>query len=151
MNLPIQGLQKDKLIVALTTEDAVAAINLALRVRRATLTLDYPKDQNPRVMLEMPGVEPESIFQYDYRKRCCYVVPPTNRELFFLMLDIQERLEKIGCQLRLGGEKTRSGARRAILQVLVVGSRQIGLTLMDARRGHRTTRSSFQLPDGTTP
>lgn len=151
MNLPIHGLQKDKLIIALSLPEIVADINLAMKVRKLSFILDHTDKHSPKLLVEMPGVPAQAIMQFDYRKRCCYQFPPSNRELFFAVNDIKDRLDKHDARLALGGNKTHTGARRCALQVSVAGANQVALTLMEAVRGQRTVDTDFQLPDGTTP
>lgn len=144
-------LQRDKLIVALQAEEMVAAINLALRTRHATLEIDYTQDMFPRLYLERPGIKAECIMKLDPRKHCCYIIPPTNRELFVIFADITERLYKLGGRLSLTGVRPKEGPRRCLLQVYVDGATQIALTLLKTTKGHRKKDHVFQLPDGTTP
>ena len=148
---PIAGAQRDKLIIALQMEDLVGAINLAMRVRKLSFTIDYTQDHSPRLYMQMPDGPIQQIMKLDVRKHCCYISPPSNRELFFAFADITERLHKMGGRLSLTGDRPTQGPRRALLQVYVDGARKIALTLMDTTKGHRKTEFSFQLPDGSTP
>jgi hypothetical protein len=145
------GNQREKLIIALQMEEMLSAVNTALRTRRASLELDYTEDHFPRLYLARPGVAREKIMQLDPRKHACYIIPPTNRELFIIFADITERLFKLGGRLSLTGDKPREGQRRALLQIYVDGARKIALTLMDTTKGKKKTDVDFQLPDGTTP
>ena len=145
------GTQRDKLIIALQMNELVGALNLALRVRKATLEIDYTIDHSPRLFLARPGIEREQIMQLDVRKHACYITPPRNRELLVLFADITERLHKIGGRLSLTGDKPRQGPRRCLLQIYVDGARTIALTLMETTKGKRIIDKSFELPDGTTP
>lgn len=151
MTRTFTGIQKDKLIIALSLSEIVAAINLAMRVRKLSLILDHTDKHSPKLLVEMPGIPAQVIMQYDYRKRCCYQIPPSNHELFFAVNDIKDRLDKFDAKLALGGNRSHTGARRCVLQVTVEGASQVGVTLMEAVRGQRTVDTSFQLPDGTTP
>jgi len=148
---PIVGAQRDKLIVALLMQDMLAAINLAMRVRKLKFTLDYSDDHFARLYLEAPDIPPERIMLLDPRKHCCFITAPRNRELFFATVDIIERLEKLGGKLSLTGDRPKQGPRRALLQVYVDGATKIALTLMDVHKGKVKHDTSFQLPDGTTP
>lgn len=148
---PIAGEQRDKLIIALQMEDLVGGINLAMRVRKLTFTLDYSQDPFPRLYMQMPDGPKQQIMKLDPQKHCCFISPPSNRELFFAFNDITERLYKLGGRLSLTGDRPKQGPRRALLQVYVDGATKIALTLMDTTKGHRKTDTSFQLPDGSTP
>lgn len=148
---PFVGQQKDKLIIALQMNELVGGLNLALRVRRASLEIDYTLDHKPRLFIARPGVEREKIMELDVRKHICYIMFPKNPELLALFGDITERLHKIGGRLSLTGDKPLQGPRRCMLQIYVDGARGIALTLMEATKGRRTIDTSFQLPDGTTP
>ena len=147
----LTNIQRDKLIVALQTEEMVAAINLALRTRKATLEIDYTEDMFPRLYLARPGIERACIMKLDPRKHCCYIIPPSNRELLVIFVDITERLYKLGGRLTLTGVRPKEGPRRCMLQIFVDGARTIALTLMDTTKGKKKTDTDFQLPDGTTP
>ncbi len=148
---PIIGTQREKLIVALQMTDIVGAINLAMRVRKLSFTLDYSEDHFARLYVEMPGTSREQIMLLDQRKHCCYISPPKNRELFFAYNDIHERLLKQGGRLSLTGDKPREGPRRCLLQVYVDGAAKMGLTLMETTKGKKLVDTAFQLPDGTVP
>lgn len=148
---PIAGTQREKLIIALSMDELVGGINLAMRVRKMTFTLDYTQDHFPRLFVEMPGVEREQFMLLDPRKHCCYITPPKNRELFIAMTDITNRLHKHGGRLSLTGDRPKQGPRRALLQVYVDGAKKIALTLMDTTKGKSKRDTDFQLPDGTTP
>jgi hypothetical protein len=148
---PIVGKQRESMILALTMDELVAGLNLAMRVRKVTLILDYTQDPFPRLYIEMPGVEKQQIMLLDQRKHCCYITPPSNRELFFAFNDITTRLHKAGGRLSLTGDKPKEGPRRALLQIYVDGATNIALTLMDTVKGKKKTDTDFQLPDGTTP
>jgi len=113
--------------------------------------LDYATDHFPRLLVSMPDITPERFMLLDQRKHACYITPPSNRELFFAMVDITERLHKIGGRLSLTGEKPRQGPKRAMLQIYVDGANRTALTLMDAAKGKVLHDTSFSLPDGTTP
>lgn len=148
---PFVGEQRDKLIIALQMHELVGALNLALRVRRASFEIDYTIDHKPRLFIARPGVEREKVMQLDVRKHICYIMLPKNHELLALFSDITERLHKIGGRLSLTGDKPLQGPRRCVLQIYVDGARTIALTLMEATKGNRAIDTSFQLPDGTTP
>jgi hypothetical protein len=148
---PFVGQQKDKLIIALQMHELVGSLNLALRVRRASLEIDYTLDHKPRLFIARPGVEREKIMDLDVRKHICYITSPRNLELFAIFADITERLHKIGGHLSLTGDKPLQGPRRCMLQIYVDGARDIALTLMETTKGRRIIDTSFQLPDGTTP
>ena len=148
---PIVGLQREKLLVALQMHDMVGAINLAMRVRKLRFTLDYIKDHFPRLWVEMPGCEPEVFMTLDPRKHACYITPPRQKDLFFAMTDMTERLHKLGGRMSLTGDKPAHGPRRALLQIYVDGAKTIALTLADTTKGHSVTDTDFQLPDGTIP
>lgn len=148
---PITGHYRDKLLVALDMPELLGAVNAAMRVRRAELTLDYACDHHPRLLLSRPGVEAERIMVLDTRKHLCYISPPTNQELLAIFLDIMERLAKLNARMRLTGTRPKQGPRRAALQIHVDGANTIAITLMDVLKGKRNKDTSFQLPDGTTP
>ena len=148
---PLAGELRDKLIIALQMQDIVGGINLAMRVRKLSFTIDYSVDHFPRLYMQMPGIPSQQIMRLDPRKHCCFIAPPSNRELFFAFNDIHERLQKLGGRLCLRGDKPLQGPRRCLLQVHVDGATKIALTLMDATKGKKKTDSSFQLPDGSTP
>lgn len=147
----IVGAQRDRLIIALEMQDLVGALNLAMRVRKLQFTLDYATDHFPRLMVSMPNVAPEQFMLLDQRKHCCYINVPRNRELFFAVTDIVERLSKHSGRLTLTGDRPRQGPMRALLQIHVEGATKTALTLMDTTKGKVATDTSFQLPDGTTP
>lgn len=147
----IAGPLRDKLIIALQMHEIVGAINLAMRVRKLSFTLDYSIDHSPRLYMAMPGIPPQQIMWLDVRKHCCYIQPPRNRELFVAFADITERLHKLGARLSLSGAKPPNGPKRCAFQVYVDGADKIALTLSAATKGHKITDTSFQLPDGTTP
>ena len=149
-NKPFTGLHREKLIIALQMHDIVGAINLAMRVRKAFFILDY-SEVFPKLLLGMPGLELETIMRLDPRKHCCYISMPRQRELFFLMTDIHERLIKLEGRLSLTGDKPRQGPKRCLLQVYVAGADKIALTLMETTKGKTKTDVAFQTPDGETP
>lgn len=148
---PFVGVQRDKLIVALQMEEMVSAVNIVMRARKLVFTIDYTMGHHPRLLVSMPGVDPEQIMLLDPRKHACYITPPRHRDLFFAMSDMTERLFKMGGRLSLTGDKPAHGPRRCILQIYVEGASKIALTLMDTTKGKRKHDTSFQLPDGTTP
>lgn len=148
---PIAGALRDKLIIALQMQDLVGQLNLAMRVRKISFTLDYSIDHSPRLYMQMPGVPAQLVMWLDVRKHCCYIQPPSNRELFVAFADITERLYKQGGRLSLTGDKPKEGPRRCKFQIYVDGADKIALTLVDVTKGKRATETSFQLPDGTTP
>lgn len=148
---PIVGIQREKLILALETHDIVSGINLAMKVRRVSLTLDYATDPFPRLFMEMPGVERERIMLLDQRKHCCYISPPSNRELFFAFNDIHRRLHKLGGRLSLTGDRPKQGPMRVRLQAYIDGTNKVGLTLMETFKGKSKVDTSFELPDGSVP
>lgn len=145
------GVQRDKLIVALNMHDITAKLNLAMRVRKVTFTLDYTKDHYPRFYMQSMSGPKQLVMLLDPRKHRCFITPPTDRDLFLAFYDITERLEKIGGRLSLTGKKPPQGPRICLLQVYVDGASTIALTLMDAKKGQVKTDTSFQLPDGTMP
>lgn len=145
------GLQRDKLIVALQMHDITAKINLAMRVRGITFTLDYAEDHFPRLYIQMRTGPKQLLMRLDPRTHRCYIIPPMDRDLFLAFYDITERLEKLGGRLSLTGDRPKQGPMRALLQVYVDGASRIALTLMDTSKGKRKSDTSFQLPDGTTP
>jgi hypothetical protein len=147
----IVGELRDKLIIALQMEDIVGGINLAMRVRKLSFTLDYSVDHFPRLYMQLPDGPRQQIMKLDVRKHCCYISPPSDRELFFAFNDIHERLRKLGGRLSLTGDRPKQGPRRVVLQVYVEGATKIALTLMDTFKGRSKTETTFQLPDGTTP
>ena len=147
----IIGIQREKLIIALQMDELVGALNLALKTRHASLEIDYTQDHFPRLYLARPGIERQQIMLLDTRKRAYYITPPSNRELFFIFVDITERLRKLGGHLALTSNKPKQGPRRCALQIYVDGARTVALTLMDTTKGKRKLETSFQLPDGTTP
>jgi hypothetical protein len=147
----IVGELRDKLIIALQMEDIVGGINLAMRVRKLSFTLDYSVDHFPRLYMQLPDGPRQQIMKLDVRKHCCYISPPSDRELFFAFNDIHERLRKLGGRLSLTGDRPKQGPRRVVLQVYVEGATKIALTLMDTFKGRSKTETAFQLPDGTTP
>jgi hypothetical protein len=148
---PIVGMQRESMILALSMDELVAGLNLAMRVRKLTFTLDYSQDHFPRLYIEMPGIEKQQIMLLDQRKHCCYIMPPSNRELFFAFNDITTRLHNSGGRLSLTGDRPKQGPMRALLQIYVDGATNIALTLMDTTKGKKKTDTDFQLPDGTTP
>lgn len=149
--LPFTGVQKDKFILALVVNDVTSAINTALRIRKATFTLDYSEDHFARLYVSMPGINKEMVLRLDQRKHICYVTFPKNRSLFAVMQDISERLAKLGASLNLTGDRPKQGPARAVLQVYVQGADKIAISLMDVFKGKKKSDTAFQLPDGTTP
>ena len=148
---PIVGIQREKLIVALQMSEIVGALNLAMRVRKISFTLDYSEDYFARLYMEMPNIPKERIMMLDQRKHCCYISPPSHRDLFFAFNDIRDRLSKLGGRLRLTGDRPKVGPRHCLLQVCVDGASKVGLTLMKTTKGKKLIDTDFQLPDGTTP
>jgi len=145
------GVQRDKLIVALQMHDITAKLNLAMRVRKVTFTLDYAKDHFPRLYMQSMSGPTQQVMQLDQRRHRCFITPPMNRDLFLAFYDMTERLEKLGGRLSLSGDKPVNGPRRCMFQVYVDGASTIALTLMSAKKGQVKTDTSFQLPDGSTP
>lgn len=148
---PIVGEQKDRLIVALTMHDAVAAINLAMRVRKLRFTIDFSQGATAKLYVSMPGVEPEGVMVVNPRSKVCYRVDPINFELRAAIQDMHNRLAKLQSGLILVAFKEPNKKPEARLQLRVGGARTIALTLMDCVKGELKIDSSFQLPDGTTP
>ena len=148
---PFIGAQREKLIIALSAQDLVGGINLAMRVRKMTFTLNYSTDHFARLFVALYDGKPEQFMLLDQRKHCCYITSPRNRELLVAMQDITNRLHNFGGRLSLTGDKPRTGPKRAMLQVYVDGAEKIALTLMSTTKGKTVSDTSFQLPDGTTP
>lgn len=145
------GIQRDKLIVALQMHDITFKLNLAMRVRKVTFTIDYAQDHFPRLYMQSMNSPKQVVMQLDQRKHRCFITPPTDRDLFYAFYDITERLEKLGGRLSLTGDKPKQGPMRCLLQVYVDGATRIALTLMETTKGKIKSDTSFQLPDGTTP
>ena len=148
---PIVGKQREKLIIALQMSEIVGALNLAMRVRKISFTLDYSEDHFARLYMEMPDIPKQQIMLLEQRKHCCYISPPSHRELFTAFIDISDRLAKQGGRISLTGDKPRQGPRRCLLQVYVDGANKMGLTLMETTKGKKLVDTSFALPDGTVP
>lgn len=151
MRKPFNPIQREKLLIALQMHDMVAALNLAMRVRKLSFILDYSEDHFARLYMQRPGEGRQQIMLLDQRKHACYITPPSDRDLFFAFTDITERLHKLGGRLSLTGDKPRQGPKRAVLQVYVDGATKIALTLLDTTKGKKKTDTAFQLPDGSTP
>lgn len=149
-DLRIVGVQRDKLIVGLTMDDAVAAINLAMRVRKITFTLDFT-DVVARLHVGMPGVISENIMVVNPRSKVCHRVHPVHPDLRAAIDDMHVRLSKLEAGMILTAFKEPGKKPESRLQLRVGGARTIALTLMDCIKGHRKTDTSFQLPDGSTP
>lgn len=149
-DLRIVGAQRDRLIVGLTMGDALAAINLAMRVRKLTFTLDFT-DHIAKLFVSMPGVPREGVMVVSPRNKVCYRVNPGNRELFVAIADLHDRLAKLESGLILTAFKEPGKKPESRLQMRVGGARTIALTLMDCVKGHIKHDTSFQMPDGTTP
>lgn len=147
---PFTGTQKDKLIVGLTMTDAVAAINLAMRVRKLSLTIDFTTHL-ATLLVGMPGVEPEPIMVANPRTKKTIRLHLKNSELRAAVNDIHDRLAKLSSGLILVAFKAPNRKPEARLQLRVGGARTVALTLMDCIKGHRKIDTDFQLPDGTTP
>src|SRR5690242_20702258 len=120
-------MQREKLLLALSMEELVAGLNLAMRVRKITFLLDYAQDPFPRLYMEMPGIEKQQIMLLDQRKHCCYITPPSNRELFFAFNDITTRLHKLGGRLALTGDRPKQGPMRALMQIYVDGATNVAI------------------------
>lgn len=147
----ILGIQRDKLIVGLTMGDAVAAINLALRVRKAAFIIRFDEDFLARCYLEMPGVKPEGVFVVNPRTKVCYGSAPKHPDIEALVGDLHERLAKLEAGIILTAEKPPNAKPEAKLQLRVGGARQVALTLMDCKKGFSKRDHQFKLPDGTIP
>lgn len=151
-DLRIVGDQRGKLIVGLTMDDAVAAINLALRVRKAAFVADFThKDHLARLYIEMPGVQRELIYLANPRTKTAQRFFPQEEQLNFLINDMHDRLAKLECGLLFAAEKPFNQKPECKLQLHVSGARRVVLTLMDCKKGATLRDTSFQLPDGTTP
>lgn len=151
MTKPLPEVLKDKLIVGLTMDDATAAINQAMRVRKLKFTLDFSEDTHARLYAGMPGAPRECVMEVSPRTKICYRKTPQNRDLRAAIDDMHERLAKLNAGLILTAFKSPNKKPESRLQLRVGGARTVALTLMDCIKGKSKIDSSFQLPDGTTP
>ena len=62
MRKDLTPLTRDKLVVVLMLEDVVNQLNLALKARKASLTLDYTGPQ-PKTVITMPGSMKAAVIQ----------------------------------------------------------------------------------------
>lgn len=148
----IHGIQKDKLIVALQMEDAVRAINTAMRARKMKFTLDFAeKDHLARLYAEMPGIEREGIMVVNPKTKFCVRVNAAHPDLAAALNDINIRLQSFEAGYVLAADKPPNKKRHAALQLHFRGARKIVLTLMSANEGQVKSDTEFKLPDGTVP
>lgn len=134
--------QADLLLMHLVKEDIVPAVNIPLKVRRASLTVDYTT-HIPSLSIAMPGVEPQQWMWCDTRKNVTFLRAPSDPQLALITQDIMDRLGKHDAFLKLGTTKNKNHKLIAKLQIFVRGSNKIALTLFDTPKGTKKTDTEF--------
>lgn len=148
----VKSANRDKLLVALLVNDLVGALNLAMRVRKVTLTVDYTaKDHRLRLRAAMPDVPAETWMVTDTRAKLALSGRLLNPHLQLFANDVKERLAALGGALVLVGCKPRTGKPVAKLQLIVEGSQSTALTLCRVPAGRQLTCEHFTTPDGQIP
>ena len=146
---PISSALRDKLIVALQMDEAVAAVNQALRVRGITLHIDFTnKDHQARLWVSRPGVEKQGWMITNPRSRKTYFIHPQHPDLRAFTMDIMERMANMEATLVLASENRFNKKPIAKLQIQFTGSRRIVLTLVDVEKGKAKIDTGFTTPDG---
>lgn len=143
------GIHREKLLVALVADDAVNILNTVFKTRGLTFHLDYTGN-TPKLLVSRPGVEPELFISADPRTKRSWFHAVSNPELQSALIDLTERLAKIQAHFLLVVQKDRQGRRWAKLQLHVVGSRGIALTILDINRGQKISDNEFCLPGAET-
>lgn len=147
MALDLKPRQRDTLVVALTAHDMIEALNLALRVRKVTLTLDYGnKDKLMRLWAARPGSLREVWMITNTRTKVCTARTMASPDLQLFANDVSERLAKLGATLVLTGGNRQKTKPEAKLQLIVAGSEGTALTLAKVGRGKAVAASSFTPP-----
>ncbi|MGV8863249.1 MAG: hypothetical protein ACOH2T_19045 [Pseudomonas sp.] len=147
--MSIVGVQKDKLIVALTMDEATRSINAALRIRKASFKIHF-KNKLAICSLGMPGVPHEPIAIANPSNKHTVGFYGQHPDLLACLNDIRGRLATHDARLHFVAEKPKNKKAVAKLQVFVDGSRTIVLTLMDAIAGTSKIDHEFITPDGRT-
>ena len=135
---------KDRLVVGLQMEDIVEQLNLAMKVRKLHLTIDYT-DPYPKLLIEMPGAPIQGWMVLNTRNKFCALVWPGHPDLLAAVQDINERLRKFDSILALVPNRTKTGKLTCKLQVRVGGSRRYALTILEAVRGTKIRDDHFTL------
>lgn len=145
MRKDITPLTRDKLVVVLMLEDVVNQLNLALKARKASLTLDYTGPQ-PRTVITMPGSKPHVWFVADRRTKKSMGFRPADPDLRALTDDITHRLSKHDAQLGMGITRLRDQRYMCKLMVFFKDSERIVISLMHAIKNQSSTQNHFLVP-----
>ena len=149
---PIVGLQRDKLIVALMLDDAVAAVNQAMKVRGITLHIDYTnKDHCARLWVSRPGVEKQGWMITNPRNKQTFFIHPAHPDLRAFTMDIMERMSNMDATIVLAAQTRFNKKPVAKVQIQFTGSQRIVLTLVDVEKGKAKIDTGFTTPDGRIP
>lgn len=143
MTSPFTPIQKDKLLLSLLQDDILNGLNTALKVRKATLILDY-RSKVPSLQVQMPGLSPEVLIWLDVRKRISYVLTPRHPDYQALVNDLGTRLNGHGARLHMASNSPPNAKKQALVQIHVDGARNFGLTLMKAQRGELLKDTHFE-------
>lgn len=147
----MKPINRDKLILSLLVRDITAAINLAMRVRKVSLKLDYT-DLIPKLRAVSPLANTEEVYMYaDPRKKNTTLRYMSDPALHAFQRDIDVRLGKMQANLTFVAEKPFNRKPICKLQVHVRGVRNMVLTLAETTRDNIIEEFNFQTPDGETP
>lgn len=147
----MKSINQEKLILSLLVHDITAAVNLAMRLRGITLTLDYSKMIPHLVVTSKLTDAKENWMWANPRTRRAVIRNLEDAQLRMFQIDIQDRLWKMGAQLIFVAEKPYNKKPICKLQIRVTGARQMVLTLADVEDGKVISEINFQTPDGDTP
>lgn len=126
--------KSDRMLMALLSAELLDAINTPLRTRGATLRLSYLVN-GPALRINESDDTRSLWMELNTRTRKCIAWQPFWPPAGRIASDIVDRLAKLDAQLILVSDKPVSGPRIAKLQIHVADSRNICLTLAEARRG----------------
>ncbi|MBB3802039.1 hypothetical protein FHR47_002287 [Xanthomonas arboricola] len=126
----------DRLLMAVSTDDLIQAVNIPLRARHGQFAIDFT-GVRPVMFLHAQGCEPEQVAFVDTRKRCAVWWRPKQEQLALMLEDITRRLAAHGAALAFITQRDKQQRVTAKLQIVSHDSRHIALWLAKVPRKTR--------------
>lgn len=146
---PMKRVNQDKLILTLLVNDITAAINAVMRIRKMRLKLDFTKHHAELHILDSRGNSGRYMMANPRTKQRFVCALDEQFESF--TEDLELRLQKLNAKMILVCDRDKNKRTLAKVQVHVVGTYAMALTISEVVRGSTITETEFQTPDGDTP
>ncbi|ASL01779.1 hypothetical protein [Xanthomonas citri] len=141
------AMKADRLLMAVSTDDLIQAINIPLRARHGHFAIDFT-GARPEMFLHAEGHEPERVAFVDTRRRCAVWWRPRQEQLALMFEDITRRLAAQGAALAFITQRDKQQRVTAKLQIVSHDSRHIALWLAKVPRKTRQAGiGPFQIVD----